>query len=150
MMNHPFLHNYQLLIQPPARGQDKQGAGYFGAPRGNRKHKGIDLSCYADSIICALRPGTVTKIGYPYPADDPKKGHLRYVQITDDQNNDLRYFYVKPVVFINTVVETGQPIGSSQQLSSIYPEITDHIHFEVKKNGKIIDPTNILTGGKHG
>ena len=145
-MSHPYAHPYRVLIMPPARGSDKQGAGHFGAPRGNRTHNGIDLACYPDSIICSLRPGIVTKIGYPYSATDPKKGHMRYVQITDDQDNDLRYFYVRSLVKKDDVIEIRQPIGHSQQLSKIYPGITDHIHFEVKRHGKIIDPTNILTG----
>ena len=66
----------------PIRKQDSQGAGYFGAPRGSRKHKGIDLCCEAVSVVSCMAPGTVTKVGYPYRMDDDLKGHLRYVEVT--------------------------------------------------------------------
>ena len=30
------------MIIPAMRGSDSQGKGYFGAPRGDRTHKGVD------------------------------------------------------------------------------------------------------------
>lgn len=141
------MHNFHLTIKPPARSTDQHGSGAYMAPRGYRVHNGIDIQCPPESIICALRPGTVTKIGYPYdPAKDAKKAHYRYVQITDTMGNDLRYFYVEPGVALDDVIETGQAIGTSQALRRIYPGITEHIHFEVKRNGNYLDPTNFLTG----
>ena len=148
MMSTPFAHPYRVVIMPPARHTDIHGSGAFGAPRGHRMHNGIDLACYPNSIICALKPGTVTKIGYPYDPNKPgnaRKAHFRYVQVTDGQGHDLRYFYVDPAVQVGDVIETGQPLGHSQQLSRVFPGITDHIHFEVKVDGNHIDPTNILT-----
>lgn len=141
------MHRYQLTIKPPERGTDIHGSGAYLASRGGRDHNGVDLACYPDSIICAIRPGEVTKIGYPYdPNKHPDKAHLRYVQITDPAGYDLRYFYVQPAVQIGQIIETGQGIGTSQQLSGIYRGMTDHVHFEVKKGGKHMDPRNFLTG----
>lgn len=141
------MHRYHLTIKPPERGTDNHGSGAYLASRGNREHRGIDLACYPDSIICAIRPGSVTKIGYPYdPAKHPDKAHLRYVEITDPAGNALRYFYVQPAVQVGDIIETGQGLGTSQQLSGIYPGITDHVHFEVKRDRNYLDPRNFLTG----
>lgn len=145
IMNHPKAHPYKLRILPPARTYDKWGSGEYGAPRGDHTHNGIDIACYPNSIICAIRPGTVTKLGHPYSPADPHKGHYRYVQVTDDKGNNMRYFYIAPFVSDGQIIETGQPIGISQSFDDVYPGITNHVHFEVKKDGKVIDPTPFLT-----
>lgn len=140
-------NQYLLTIHPPERATDAQGSGAYGAPRGARTHNGIDLACYPGSAICAIRPGSVTKIGYPYQPNDPDKSHFRYVQITDPAGYRLRYFYVTPCVNINDVIHVGQIIGYTQRLSDVYPGITDHVHFEVMRNpGEYLDPRNFLTG----
>lgn len=126
------------------RGTDEQGQGHFGAPRGKRTHKGIDIICEQGQPIFACESGTVTKIGYPYNPDDPKKGHLRYVQVTTSDGFDARYFYVDPYLRIGDRVECGDVVGEAQGLVNIYPGITEHFHFEVKKNGQHIDPNQFL------
>lgn len=142
------MHRYQLTTRIPMRGTDAHGNGDYLAPRaGNRQHNGIDLACYPGTIVCAIRPGEVTKIGYPYdPAKHPEKGHLRYIQVTDPAGYALRYFYVQALATVGDIVETGQPIGVSQALGDIYPGITEHVHFEVKRGAAFMDPRNFLTG----
>ena len=134
-----------MLVNAPIRGNDKQGAGYYGAPRsGGRKHKGVDISCYKNTEVLSISEGKVTKIGYPYDPNDSKKGHLRYVQISYG-DYDFRYFYIHPAVSIGDRVIKGDTLGITQGLIDIYPGITDHYHFEVKENGKIINPKEFLT-----
>ena len=120
-----------MTIIPPTRGQDCHGAGAYHAPRGDRTHIGVDKACYKDSLILAVSGGLVTKIGYPYDPSHPKKGHLRYTEITDRDGLRLRYFYVKTLVQKGEKVTKGQIIGKAQGLSEIYPGIIDHIHFEI-------------------
>lgn len=133
------------MIKPPVRACDKWGCGYFGASRGNRTHNGVDLACYKGSVVLALKAGLVTKIGYPYDPNDKKKGHLRYVEVLTGEGEHMRYFYICPSVRVNEMVDVNDEIGTAQGLLSIYPEITDHIHFEVKNaNGDILDPMEYL------
>lgn len=134
------------MITPSIRGYDLQGAGYFGAPRGDRTHKGIDFVSYADGDVIALSSGIVTKIGFPYDPGDDKKGHLLYVQITDKNGYAVRYFYVDPIGKVGTPVLMGSTIGLSQDLTKIYPGITQHFHFEVKKADIYCDPDLYLQG----
>ncbi len=136
----------QISIVPPTRAQDEWGDGRYKAPRGSRLHNGIDLACYAGSIILSPHSGTVTKIGYPYSPDDEDKGHLRYVQITEKNKFLCRYFYVLPSVKVGEPISPGDEIGVAQGLSDIYPGITDHIHYEVKIKQQFVDPNKDLYG----
>lgn len=146
-----------LTIIPPLRGYDSQGSGSFGAPRGTRTHIGIDIACYKDSKVLAVCGGKVTKLGYPYNQGEPKpewsqkkkdkfykKKALRYVQVTDVNDYDVRYFYISPSVSVGDTVSEGDIVGAVQGLTDIYEGITDHYHFEVKKNGRVINPNEYL------
>jgi len=133
------------------RGQDSQGAGWFGAPRGDRLHNGVDLVCSDREPVCAFLPGTVTKIGFPYSPDlHPDKAHLRYIQV-DTDGNQLRYFYVKPRVKLGQKVGMNEVLGISQDLTKMYPGITQHFHFEIRDPSKeIIRPSLMFPGVEDG
>jgi len=133
------------MIICPIRGQDKWGSGAYMASRGGRKHNGIDLACYKGSTILADQDGVVTKVGYPYPPEHAKKGHFRYVEVRSDTGIRIRYFYVAPSVSVGQRVMSGDPIGKTQGLISVYPGITDHYHFEVKDSkDNFINPQEYL------
>ncbi len=117
------------LITLEQRGHDKFGSGAYGASRGSRTHHGIDYACEVGTLIFPERKGTVTKIGYPYGNDLS----FRYVQVTDDEGFNHRYFYLSPMVFISDYVVKEQPIGSVQNLDKRYPGITTHCHYEIVK-----------------
>lgn len=139
-----------INIIPPIRGVDVYGGGAYLASRGSRKHNGIDLSCYKGSEILAQGNGVVTKIGFPYNPKDSKKGHLRYLEITERNNYKCRYFYIAPTVSLGDTINESDSIGVSQGLTYIYPGITDHIHYEVftgsYSNRHYLDPVKYLKG----
>jgi len=132
-----------MLIIPPVRGTDQHGSGNFGAPRGGRTHKGIDLNCAPGSqLLCPLR-GIITKFGYPY-GDDLT---YRYVEITNDDDLRFRYFYVEPSPSLSIGDDThhNMVLGVVQDLTRRYPGISNHIHHEIKDHsGNYIDPTNFI------
>jgi len=130
-----------ISIIPPVRQSDAQGAGYYGAPRGSRKHKGIDYACAIGSTVLSKTLGVVTKIGYPYNPNDDEKGHFRYVEVTSHKGDKFRYFYISPLVKLYNPVEPGDALGVTQELGKVYPSITEHTHFEIKdKNNRHINP----------
>lgn len=132
------------MIIPPIRGTDCHGSGAYGAKRGKRRHNGIDLACFKGSLIKSLTHGIVNKLGYPYNPSDPKKGHLRYVEVGLDGNR-YRYFYIDPCVAVGDIIEPGMIIGEAQGLCDIYKGITDHIHFEhINATGAFSDPEGLL------
>lgn len=125
-----------MLIIPPVRKSDKWGQGHYGASRGKRTHRGVDLACYPGSKILSPVTGVFTKYGFPY-GDDLS---YRYVQITDIDGRDHRFFYVDTHMSIGAEVQAGEYIGKVQNLGGRYEGITEHIHYEVKHEGKHIDP----------
>ena len=131
-----------LTVAPPERGDDIHGSGSYLASRGRRKHNGVDYACAKGSKILSVCEGVLTKIGYPYsPTKHPEKGHLRYVQISDREGNDIRYFYIAPLLPLGSPVRAGDVIGEAQGLGDIYEGITEHIHFEVKDaSGGFLNP----------
>lgn len=133
------------LALPQIRGTDIWGSGYYLAPRGSRKHNGVDFCCHKGALVTSVTEGVVTKIGYPYSPADKKKGHLRYVQVDDTLGNAVRYFYISPSVSVGDVVKVGKVLGIYQGLGEIYEGISEHTHFEVKDvNGEFIDPIGFL------
>lgn len=132
-----------IMVIPPVRGTDRWGAGAFMAPRGRRRHSGMDFAAAPGSKILAVRPGRVSKIGHVY-ADDLR---YRYVEVTDGTGYRARYFYTVPDerIEVGTSVAAGQILGSLQSLQSRYRGITEHLHFEVRDPvGKPVDPARYL------
>lgn len=126
------------------RDYDKWGAGHYGAPRGKRKHRGVDYVNHVNEAVECFEGGEVTKIGFPYSQKSAKKRHFRLVEIMVSHAISHRYFYVEALVQVGNIVEKGQIIGWAQDLDVVYPGITQHVHFEVKKNGRHINPTEYL------
>lgn len=121
---------------------DKQGCGHWGASRGSRKHRGVDLVCDVGDYINSPVNGVVTKIGFPY--GDSNKHHIRYIEIENSEYK-FRVFYVDPAVAKGETVTTKTVIGVSQELGCFYNGITEHIHLEIKdKHGNYVDPNPFL------
>ena len=125
-----------MLVQTPARQQDAYGSGEYGAPRGSRKHKGIDYACCVDSRVFSPVVGLVSKLGYAYEDDLA----FRYVQVTTEDGYNVRVFYIDPTIPIGHRVNKNSLIGTSQDLQVRYPKdqdhktaITNHVHVEVFK-----------------
>jgi murein DD-endopeptidase MepM/ murein hydrolase activator NlpD len=116
----------------PMREPDKFGSGEYGAPRGTRKHNGVDIAASPGSIVMSPVSGTVSKLGHPY-GDDLS---FQYVQLTDTFGYLVRLFYVEPQVALGEEIMEGWPVGRVQTLQKRYPGITDHVHLEVMKGGE--------------
>ena len=125
-----------MRYEPVHREQDGWGNGEYGAPRGDRKHKGIDYAVGVHPLV----EGVVTKIGYPY-GDDL---FFRYVEVTDEKDYRWRYFYLEPKVSVGDKVCQNTLIGTLQGLGGRYDKITPHVHLEVKdKNGNYFNPEEV-------
>jgi len=129
----------QSIHQCNVRGKDCWGFGHYGASRGERTHVGIDYIANAGDEILSPVQGEVTKFGYPY-SDDLS---YRYVQVTDAQGVDHRFFYVEPLDehLLHSQVCVGDVLGVVQNIGLRYKDITPHFHYEIKlPNGKHVDP----------
>ena len=116
------------------RGWDSHGCGLYGAPRGKRKHRGLDLVCAYQEDFETHVSGTVTRLGYPYNMHDRRgRGQLRYVQVTDSKGYMHRFMYISPRVKLGDHVLKGDVLGHYQGLERWYSGITPHVHYEIKK-----------------
>ena len=132
-----------LRIVPPPRKTDAWGSGAYGASRagGRRIHNGQDYACFPGSIVLPIKPGVVSRLGFPY-ADDLA---FKYVEVTDGDGFRVRYFYVEPMVAVGQQVHQDTPLGAVQSLQARYAGITEHVHVEVfDPDGRRFDPGEYL------
>jgi peptidoglycan LD-endopeptidase LytH len=126
------------------RGIDAHGSGAYLASRGLRVHNGVDIVTEIGEEIKSQCRGVVSKIGLPYDPQNSLKAHFRYVQVTDENGLFVRHFYCDPIVEITDIIEKGQVLGVSQDLTKVYPGITQHLHFEVKRGQAYLNPLEYL------
>ena len=124
----------------PLRGADLEGSGAFAAPRGGKRHKGVDYAFEPGAEVKSPIEGCVTRLGWAY-----KDAPYRLVEILSHGGAMLwRFLYIDPIVGAGDLVASGQTIGTAQKISDRYgEEMTDHVHVEVN-----VDITELI-GGKH-
>jgi len=114
------------------RKRDRFGEGHFGASRdgGRRRHMGLDLVALPGTPVTSPLDGTVTRLGWPY-GNDPS---YRYVEVTAEAGLVVRHFYVAPEIGLGRRVMAGETcLGTVQDLTRRYPDITNHLHFEMRQ-----------------
>ena len=117
------------------RDTDNWGSGAYGAPRGDRTHRGIDIITTPDQPIHAPFNGTVVRQADPYEEDPRYTGCLLR---REPDGLEVKLFYLEGARI--GPVKEGEPIGKAQDIAIKYPGITNHIHLEVWVNGEPIDP----------
>jgi hypothetical protein len=122
------------MFRPTASGKirnDDWGSGEFGAPRGQRKHAGLDFVCAPGELVLSPCRGVITDIGYCY-ADTP---YYRLLRIHEG-SCIVGLLYVKPLVGMNEAVGPGTPVGVAQNIKKRYTTIdkqmVNHVHLEVE------------------
>lgn len=119
----------------------------YGVKRGTGIHEGIDVVKYKNQLdyIVAIDEGivdaTVTGIGEGIAGS---YGNYIWIQ----HGNGYRSFYAhlaRVDVKKGQYVKKGQAIGYMGATGMAYGA---HLHFEVEKNGKLIDPTDYVFGNK--
>ncbi len=116
------------------RGTDCHGSGAYLAPRGSRKHNGIDLICQGGTEILSCCDGVISRCaGRVY--SDPEKMEWKYVEVTDNSGIRVRYMYVKSWdIELGQKVKKGDWIGVAQGIETCYDGMIVHIQFETMIN----------------
>jgi len=134
-----------IITDLTKRGVDDWGSGAYKAARGSKKHKGIDYACEPGDTLYSPVEGEITKFGYTYA----NALEFRYVEITDNNGNRCRAFYVEPntELKIGGYISKNYPIGTSQNISGYYKkkrpyqDMINHTHYEIlDKEGNTINP----------
>ncbi|XP_029383045.1 leukocyte cell-derived chemotaxin-2-like [Echeneis naucrates] len=110
------------------RTSDMWGSGHYGASRGDRIHKGVDIRCEDGDDVFAPFDVTVDRKLKVY-------SHNRYAAI--DEGMELwgeglcfKLFYVRPDQTSGSV-KKGERIGTMLPMQTVYPGITSHIHVQM-------------------
>ena len=128
------------LMDMPVDGVITSGYGMRTHPVFNveRKHEGIDISASVGEPVKAAMPGTVREAG-PHP----ELGNI--VVIEHDADLKTLYGHLDRIrVKKGQEVSQGEIIG---QVGSTGISTGSHLHFEVWRNGRPVDPVNELDLG---
>lgn len=116
--------------------KDDHGDGHFGAPRkGGRSHQGLDISAPLYTCVRASKSG-LAKTGFV------KNGMGKYVIIRHPNGCATLYGHLSRArVKNNQRVRQGAIIGYVGKTGNAkYDNIAPHLHFEIRKKGKCVDP----------
>ncbi len=124
------------------RGNDPTGHGYYGAKRGSRKHKGLDLVAKPGTKVMCPIDGVITKIGQVYE----NTSRFKYIEITNDVYRH-RLLYIKPYTWVKKGIRVFEcdVIGEVQNISFYHnSRMKNHLHWEIYKHGLLTDPEPLL------
>ena len=108
----------------------------FGA-RGEEHHTGVDYPVAVGTDVRASAPGTVTRV-----ADLGNTSYGKYIYVQHGNGIQTRYAHLSKFnVKVGDIVDTGDILGQS---GSTGRSSGPHLHFEVRKNGKAIDPKEFI------
>lgn len=101
-----------------------------------KMHWGVDLGAFWGTPIYASRAGTVRAVGFE------NGGAGNYVCMTHDSTYQSDYFHLEEyLVKSGDTVEAGQLIG---RCGSTGGSTGPHLHFQIRKNGDKVNPTNYI------
>ena len=100
-------------------------------------HAGVDFAGAPGSRVISVGPGVVTFSGY-------KQGYGNVVEVTHPTGDMTRYGHnSRNLVQAGQTVQKGDPLAV---IGSTGRSTGTHVHFEVLKNGKAVNPTRYLDG----
>ena len=128
-----FGHRYPLRARHSFRG----AVGEFGASRnGGRRHRGFDVNAACGKPLLAVRGGTVIRRRF-HPRLDGNFVVIRGFK----ENRTYRYSHLRSPSPLRRGdrVQTGQLVGRVGRTGNART-IGCHLHFELRKGGRFIDP----------
>lgn len=137
LSNRDFLQDSLVAGAPVARSRISSGFGFRKDPFTGRKafHAGIDFAAREGTEVSSVANGVVNWSGR-----HPEYGNL--VEIKHGNGLVTRYAHNKTnLVKAGDVVKKGQVISLS---GSTGRSTAPHVHFEVYKNGRVVDPSTYV------
>lgn len=120
------------MISPTGKGirVDPEGDGNYGAPRGDRVHRGVDYLCDPGQIIVAPFDMFIDRVSFP---NSDKK--MEGIAWTKGKSTGRMWYFMPFKELLGTQAYKGKFIGRAQSVSAHYglPKMRDHIHFQVNR-----------------
>lgn len=123
----------------------REGHGEFGTPRsGGRTHGGIDIQGNVGDPVVAFAGGKVSV--------SPNNGAAgNTVRITHDDGSVTKYFHLDRFsVRDGARVEAGEQVGTMGRTGNTPAKGDTHLHFELWRDGRKIDPLPELRAAERG
>lgn len=123
--------------RPIAKGWLSSHYGKRTDPFNGRKvwHLGVDFAGKEGSDVISVASGIVTRA-------EPYKGYGRLIEIDHGDGYVTRYGHNKTLLFkVGDLVKKGQTIA---KMGSTGRSTGPHVHFEVYKNGRNVDPSSYI------
>lgn len=119
----------------------REGRGEFGTPRsGGRSHGGIDIQGDVGDPVVAVAGGTV--VVRPNNGAAGNTVHVRH-----DDGTLSKYFHLDQFSVRNGQrVEAGQQVGTMGRTGNTPAQGDTHLHFELWRGGRQVDPMPYLQG----
>lgn len=128
----------------PTRGRkirsDAGGDGYFGAPRGwGRSHQGLDIVAAVGEPIYATRAGTIIDPAY-------EASYGRVLDVRHQGGYSSRYAHLNSFSYSHgAYVGKGERIAASGKSGNASGYlIIPHLHFEIRRDGRLMNPAKLL------
>lgn len=102
-------------------------------------HSGVDIKAEVGKDVKAAMDGKVIKI-----YNDGKLGQTIVIQHSNNIETRYSNLAEKVAVTKNQTVKSGQVIGNVGKTASFEVDDDPHVHFEIWKDGKCVDPTQYL------
>lgn len=104
-----------------------------------RSHEAIDISSEEGDSVFSIEKGTVTEVGR-----DPLLGV--YIKIDHQNGFESLYFnlHTETTVQEDQEIEKGHQIGYVGRTSILEQSDSPHLHFELKKDGKKVNPKEYI------
>ena len=121
----------------------REGRGEFGTARsGGRRHGGIDIQGDVGDPVVAVAGGTV--VVRPNNGAAGNTVHVRH-----DDGSLTKYFHLDEFSVRNGQrVEAGQQIGTMGRTGNTPAQGDTHLHFEMWRDGRQVDPLPLLRGAE--
>lgn len=129
-----------ITYQSPVGGRISSGFGnrFHPIDKVAKFHGGLDLAVPTGTSVEAAADGVVSFAGW-------SGGYGNLVIMKHPDGRETRYGHLEKIlVSEGTQIEAGQPIALS---GSTGKSTGPHLHFEIRENGKVINPNDLLTKG---
>lgn len=126
--------------------EDTLGSGLYKARRSGKDdaHQGIDITAFKGTRIVAPFDGEMVRIAPPYENDGRYFGMLLRGKDLY-KGYEMKLFYLIPTIVNRQQFFAGDEIGIAQSISQKWGSaMLDHIHIELRYNGRLIDPTPLF------
>ena len=100
----------------------------------------MDITAIKGEKVFSPFDGKLIRRAVPYK-NDPRYEGVVIRGVEEWTGYEVKIFYVEGL--LSGEVKAGQEIGLVQDLTKKYPSITNHIHIEVRKNDKLMDPFDL-------